>query len=196
MAPPILNGEGAKAQQNWLFGFLKQPVPLRPWLKVRMPTFSLSDDETNDAGASTSWRSDNIQVPFVHVDESKIPPDYIEAAKNLTTPDYFNCFSCHQQGDHKPEGPPEGWAPDLAHGAPPPQSRLDPGLAAQSAGAAAGHQDAVVLQGDDDVPRRAGGHPGRQREKQIEALRDYVLTLHNDAARRTQPPAGRAGAQR
>ena len=28
--------------------------------------------------------------------------------------DYFNCFSCHQQGDKHPEGPPEGWAPDLA----------------------------------------------------------------------------------
>ena len=36
------------------------------------------------------------------------------AAQKLTTADYFNCFSCHQQGDKKPEGPPDGWAPDLA----------------------------------------------------------------------------------
>ena len=42
LAPPILNGEGAKVQPDWLFDFLKRPVPIRPWLKVRMPTFGLS----------------------------------------------------------------------------------------------------------------------------------------------------------
>ena len=42
LAPPILNGEGDKVQANWLFGFLKNPIPLRPWLQIRMPTFGFS----------------------------------------------------------------------------------------------------------------------------------------------------------
>lgn len=45
-APPWLRGEGSKVQYYWLFGFLHNVETLRPWLKVRMPTFSLSDDET------------------------------------------------------------------------------------------------------------------------------------------------------
>ena len=34
--------------------------------------------------------------------------------KYLVSKDYFNCFSCHVQGGKTPEGPKEGWAPDLA----------------------------------------------------------------------------------
>ena len=41
-APPILNGEGAKVQPDWLFSFLQAPTPIRPWLKIRMPTFHLT----------------------------------------------------------------------------------------------------------------------------------------------------------
>ena len=29
----------------WLHDFLKSPSTIRPWLKLRMPTFSLNDDE-------------------------------------------------------------------------------------------------------------------------------------------------------
>src|SRR5206468_2272097 len=51
-----------------------------------------------------------FETPPVH------PPvsTEIAAAKRLVSRDYLNCFSCHQQGARKPEGPPEGWAPDLA----------------------------------------------------------------------------------
>ena len=37
---------GEKVQSNWLFGFLKAPIPIRPWLELRMPTFGLSDAHT------------------------------------------------------------------------------------------------------------------------------------------------------
>jgi mono/diheme cytochrome c family protein len=46
-APPILVKEGIKLQPEWFFDFLKRPMRLRPWLKVRMPTFDLSDEETS-----------------------------------------------------------------------------------------------------------------------------------------------------
>lgn len=44
-APPLLWGEGAKVQHNWLHKFLQDVEPLRPWLVVRMPSFNITGDE-------------------------------------------------------------------------------------------------------------------------------------------------------
>ena len=38
-APPRLIGQGAKTQPDWLIWFLQNVHELRPWLKVRMPSF-------------------------------------------------------------------------------------------------------------------------------------------------------------
>lgn len=46
-APPWLRGEGAKIQHSWLFGFLHNVEMLRPWLKIRMPSFYLTDDQAS-----------------------------------------------------------------------------------------------------------------------------------------------------
>src|SRR5262249_10127980 len=113
LAPPILNGEGAKVQQDWLYGFIQQPIPLRPWLKVRMPTFGLDDKETTTLVEYFAATSDVTQ-PFVHIDDQKMPTNMSRAGEQLASEDYFSCFSCPQQGAKKPEGPPEGWAPDLS----------------------------------------------------------------------------------
>ncbi len=43
--PPLLWGEGAKVQPRWLHTFLDHVQMLRPWLKVRMPSFSLTSDQ-------------------------------------------------------------------------------------------------------------------------------------------------------
>jgi mono/diheme cytochrome c family protein len=178
MAPPILNGEGAKVQADWLFNFLKQPTPIRPWLKVRMPTFGLSDAEANTL-VQYFGALDDVQVPFVHIDPAQIPPAYIEAAQKLVSPDYFNCFSCHQQGDIKPEGPPEGWAPNLAMA----HIRLNPGWIVRWL-----HNPQAVQAGtkmpsfyEQDADGKASGGPddvlGGDNEKQIQALRDYLMVL-------------------
>ncbi len=177
MAPPILNGEGSKVQADWLFGFVKQPVPLRPWLRVRMPTFGLSDAEVN-AVVQYFTAIDNVQVPFVHIDEAQIPPEYIEAAQKLMSPDYFSCFSCHQQGDRKPEGPPEGWAPDLGMA----YQRLNPDWIVRWL-----HNPQKVQPGTkmpsfyEETAKGAAGGPddifSGDNEKQIQALRDYLMIL-------------------
>jgi transcriptional regulator with XRE-family HTH domain len=39
-APPVLWGEGAKLQKPWFYAFLNDPMPLRPQLRVRMPSFN------------------------------------------------------------------------------------------------------------------------------------------------------------
>lgn len=55
--PPILDGQGARTQPDWLDHFLSDPVMgagrgakafLRPWMKARMPTFSFTQEQLND----------------------------------------------------------------------------------------------------------------------------------------------------
>ena len=46
-APPPLHEEGRKVQYKWLYQFLMQPSTIRPATKIVMPTFPLSDNETN-----------------------------------------------------------------------------------------------------------------------------------------------------
>ncbi|HRW55608.1 MAG TPA: c-type cytochrome, partial [Phycisphaerae bacterium] len=43
--PPLLWGEGAKIQNDWLFKFFNNVEMLRPWLNARMPSFYLSTDD-------------------------------------------------------------------------------------------------------------------------------------------------------
>jgi mono/diheme cytochrome c family protein len=50
-APPALRGEGAKVRPDWLYGFLKSVITLRPWLEVRMPQFDLSHEQATRLAA-------------------------------------------------------------------------------------------------------------------------------------------------
>jgi cytochrome c2/mono/diheme cytochrome c family protein len=45
-APPWLRGQGAKVNYPWMYTFFNQVEMLRPWLKIRMPSFKLSEEET------------------------------------------------------------------------------------------------------------------------------------------------------
>jgi mono/diheme cytochrome c family protein len=193
LAPPLLNGEGAKVQPDWLFGFIQQPIPLRPWLKVRMPTFGLSETETN-AVVDYFLAQDKVKIPFVYVNDDGLPHDYVEAGKTLASPDVFNCFSCHQRGDIKPEGPPEGWAPDLALA----RHRLNPdwilAWLRNPSALMPGTKMPSFYNLDDDTPDGPEDVLGGDEKKQIEALRDYVLTLHKASEQRA-PLAGAQAAQ-
>jgi len=111
-APPILNGEGLKVQPDWLFTFLQGPTPIRPWLKIRMPTFHFDNHEA-DTVVNYFTSLSGVQVPYEFLNTNLIANSTLEAGAKLMSKDYFNCFSCHQQGDKKPEGPESGWAPDL-----------------------------------------------------------------------------------
>lgn len=44
-APPRLIGQGSKTQPDWLYGFLQDVQPIRPWLQVRMPSFPITPGE-------------------------------------------------------------------------------------------------------------------------------------------------------
>ena len=170
LAPPVLNGEGEKVQSPWLFGFVKQPIPLRPWLQLRMPTFGLTDEETNLLVAYFNGLS-RVEIPYVYFDDRKVPKEHLDAARTLFSRDYFNCLSCHQQGEKKPEGPPEGWAPDLTLA----RNRLNPNWIIKWL------QDPQKVQPGTKMPSFFPGGPdnvlGGKDERQIEALRDYIMSL-------------------
>jgi mono/diheme cytochrome c family protein len=170
LAPPILNGEGEKVQSNWFFGFLKAPYPIRPWLDIRMPTFGLSDEHTNQLIGYFNGLS-KVDIPFAYVDDRAIPPDHLDAARLLVSKDYFNCFSCHQQGSKTPEGPKDGWAPDLAMA----RQRLNPNWILKWI------KDPQKIQPGTKMPSFYPGGPdnilGGKEDLQIEALRDYLLSI-------------------
>jgi cbb3-type cytochrome oxidase cytochrome c subunit len=175
-APPILDGEGDKVQTDWLFSFLKEPTPIRPWLSVRMPTFSF-DDEDASALVSHFSAKDDRTFPFQTFDRPPLRGSDLRAALELFNPDYFDCWNCHQQGARKPQGPPEGWAPDLmlAHRRLTPDwierwiedpQKLLPGT----------KMPTFYIPGDLEAsapPDVLGGDP----HKQIRILADYVFTL-------------------
>lgn len=96
-APPNLLGEGAKTQPAWLFGFLKNVVPLRPWLSIRMPTFDLSDEQ---ATALTGMFSalDGAEYPYRYYGDTRLEGAPREVAQQLFYED-FKCTSCHLVGE-------------------------------------------------------------------------------------------------
>jgi mono/diheme cytochrome c family protein len=181
LAPPPLNGQGEKVQSPWFFAFLKAPIPLRPWLDIRMPTFGFSDQHATELINYFNGLS-KVEQPFAYIDDKAIPAEHIEAGRILTSPDYFNCFSCHMQGGKTPEGPKDGWAPDLAMA----RQRLNPNWILKWL------KDPQKVQPGTKMPSFYPGGPdnilGGKEDKQIEALRDYLVTLGRGAA--APAPAG------
>ncbi len=174
-APPNLLGEGKKVQSEWLFDFLKEPKTgeIRPWLRTRMPTFALTDAEAN--AIINYFKAEADEMPgFTFLPEFHLTAEQRSGALTLASPDYFSCFSCHQQGAKKPEGPPDGWAPDLAMA----KQRLDANWIADWI-----RDPQTLLPGTrmpsfypDSYPSDVlEGNP----DKQIVALRNYLLSLGN-----------------
>ena len=113
-SPPNLQTEGAKVQSEWLFRFLKNVEPIRPWLQVRMPSFPFTDVEANTV---TQFFAALETSPFPHVDYRhgfRLPAGRAAEAAKLASKEYLNCLSCHQYGSQRPTAPRDSWAPDLA----------------------------------------------------------------------------------
>ena len=124
-----------------------------------------------------------VEDPYVYFNDASVPPDYLDAARKLVSKDYFNCFSCHQQGDKKPEGPEEGWAPDLTLA----RQRLRPQWIIKWL------HDPQKVQPGTKMPSFYPGGPddvlGGKEDLQIEALRDYIMTLGRSSGLVSVSPA-------
>jgi mono/diheme cytochrome c family protein len=118
-APPPLYDEGAKTQSNWLYGFIQAPSTLRPWLKVQMPDFAFTDEQTSTL-VHYFLALDDIDIPFNRIEEKDPASDEMKTAKELF--EMLKCIQCHQL-DTGSSLSPSDLAPDLALA----RKRLRPG---------------------------------------------------------------------
>lgn len=167
LAPPILMGEGDRVQAEWLYNFLKNPTTIRPWVKVRMPTFQFSDEEANELirfFEATAPKGGGFQKM---VPESLATASVAHGRKIFED---YKCIQCHQVG--QTDRDPADLAPDLSLAA----GRLRPGWIADWL------RDPQVLMPNTRMPSYF--YSGGERliddaDAQIIALRNYVWTLGN-----------------
>lgn len=69
-APPVLWDEGFKLQREWFYAFLKDPVPLRKQMRVKMPTFAFTDGE-----------AEAVADYFAYLAEKEYERDYARTAR-------------------------------------------------------------------------------------------------------------------
>ena len=104
--PPWLVGQGHRVHADWLYHFLGNVTPIRPWTRIRMPSFQLNNQEKNEIVAYFQAKSD--QVTFEpHVTRVAWEPGEKKAALELF--EAFACATCHTAGFNRDEPT----APDL-----------------------------------------------------------------------------------
>jgi cytochrome c551/c552 len=105
--PPVLTSEGARVNPEWLKSFLANPAlsttdtdrdGVRQYLKVRMPTFFLSDDEIRKLvlffGALSSQ-----QQPFIPEKLAPLTDTERAIARGIFTSPAAPCLKCHATGN-------------------------------------------------------------------------------------------------
>lgn len=95
--PPRLVGEGDKVQPQWAFQYLSKPVPMRPWLKMRMPTFSFSYEQAQsliDYFSITATSPQVARAPYVLLPQrEEMPKLDIDMGEYKVRSD--KCMQCH-----------------------------------------------------------------------------------------------------
>ncbi len=95
--PPRLVGEGEKVQPEWAKEYLKKPEPMRPWLKIRMPDFSFTDEERQaliEYFSVKAASAEDARLPYVMpIDREDIPPLEIEMGEYRLR--FDKCMQCH-----------------------------------------------------------------------------------------------------
>ncbi len=182
-APPILTGEGAKVQPEWLFGFLKAPFPLRPWLSVRMPTFHFTDADATEVVHYFAAAS-NKSFPYLTAEAPQLTGAREKEAEALFRE--LQCINCHVIGQLRPGQDPGSAAPNLLMA----KSRLRPDWIPAWLKNPQALMDGTRMPSFWDFSDEA--HPsspsklfGGDAKAQIDALRDYLMHLD---AKNVPPP--------
>ncbi|MQA29830.1 MAG: c-type cytochrome [Luteitalea sp.] len=180
LGPPMLTPEGARVQPDWLYAFLRNPITIRPWLNVRMPTFGLDDQHLNGAVRYFGAVSDEM-LPF-QTHEVVTASAGGGTGKELF--DLLKCQQCHVLGEIPKDQPTANLAPDLRMSA----DRLQPDWIVDWL-----RNPATILPGT-RMPSFWPDHPksffpqfGGSAEAQIQAVTDHLLTLRGGPTPRVQP---------
>ena len=98
--PPQLNGQGHRVQVDWFYHFLSDVYPIRPGLKIRMPSFNFSTEEKNKIVALFQHKSEmEIFTNYQNIVQWK--PGEKQAARQLFQA--LACDSCHTSGFNNDE---------------------------------------------------------------------------------------------
>jgi cbb3-type cytochrome oxidase cytochrome c subunit len=92
--PPYLVREGHRVQTDWLYDFLQNVHPIRPYVKVRMPSFNFKHDELNKL--VTGFQGGSDQPTFEAPNKVEWEPGEKEAAKKIWNE--LACTTCHTLG--------------------------------------------------------------------------------------------------
>jgi len=194
-APPLLQQEGWRVQPDWLFAFLEDPSKkLRPWLDVRMPTFPLTDERATTLVRTFAARA-NVPYPYISVRVPEMSPKELAEAKAMVY-DQLKCFSCHTAGAPGADKDPASLAPNLELA----KHRLRPDWVMawiknpQSLQEGTRMPNFFTPETPDTVmyPKYFGG----SQERQIQALRDFIMTLPDTDVAKAQAAPKKAPAKK
>ncbi len=90
--PPRLVNEGHRVQSDWFHYFLGNVYKIRPWLKVRMPSFNMTNEERNKLVALFQAKAGQGTFEEMH-NQVTWEPGEKEGAKKLFK--QLDCVSCH-----------------------------------------------------------------------------------------------------
>ena len=105
--PPVLVGQGARTNPEWLKKFLTNPAlsstdlhrnGVRPYLDVRMPTFYLSAGEVGILVRFFQALA-RQPLPYLPVEVEPLSPKEKSLARDLFTSQAAPCLRCHATGD-------------------------------------------------------------------------------------------------
>ncbi|MCY4643958.1 MAG: c-type cytochrome [Bacteriovoracales bacterium] len=94
--PPWLVDQGHRVHSDWLYHFLGNVYPIRPWLKVRMPSFKLTDREKNEITAY--FQAKAHEHSFRPSPSAPVEWEPGERRAALKLFDALACASCHTTG--------------------------------------------------------------------------------------------------
>ena len=170
LAPPMLTPQGAKVQPDWMYAFLQGPIPIRPWLDVRMPTFGLDDAHWNGVIDYFGAISDTVGEFRTHetLSAAVVPREGEELFELL------RCQQCHVLDTIPADQPTDNLAPDLRMS----RERLQPDWIVDWLRAPLEIQPGTRMPMFwTDFPASPYPQLDADGPRQLEAIRDYLLTF-------------------
>lgn len=96
--PPLDNTPyhvGERLKASWLFSFLKNPTPVRTWLKARMPTFFFTDKEVREI---TAYFEALVPKASGYEPGLNIKKHMQSIETGVKMVNYMDCGKCHDDG--------------------------------------------------------------------------------------------------